>query len=244
MPEFTLAPGEGSAGKCSPAGEPAGIPERQILPGLSALPEGRRTDVRSFMCVPLVSKGKDIGVLMLNHPSERVRTGTASDDAVPFASYLAIASENAGMFGLVKISGREGLPYAALQPRVVPRELAIELERANRYRSSMAVIMLDLDASRRSTTGTSTRRGTGCWRWWRRNWGPTCGKTDIAARYWGDESRDSSGDRSSLRGGDRRAYRRGDLERPAGHRGGERHLLHREASVRLLRPRPPGRERF
>src|SRR5512141_2336945 len=100
-PEFTIAPGEGVAGKVFTTGEPAWIPDVGSSPDFLHY-GGLRTDVRSFMCVPLVSKGKNIGVLMLNHPEPNA----FEPDLLPLmrvlASYLAIAIENAEMFRLVK----------------------------------------------------------------------------------------------------------------------------------------------
>ena len=82
-------------------GEPAWIPDVRSSPDFLQY-GGRRTDVRSFMCVPLVSKGKNIGVLMLNHPEPNAFEPELLPTMRVLASYLAIAIENAGMFGLVK----------------------------------------------------------------------------------------------------------------------------------------------
>ena len=144
MPEFTLAPGEGVAGKVFATGEPAWIPDVRSSPDFLHY-GGRRTDVRSFMCVPLVSKGKNIGVLMLNHPEPNAFEPELLPTMRVLASYLAIAIENAGMFGVVKSLAEKDSLTLLYNHGSFHEKLAIELERANRYVRPMAVIMLDLD---------------------------------------------------------------------------------------------------
>src|SRR3990172_5790726 len=100
-PAFTLAPGEGVAGKVFSTGKPAWIPDVKSSPDFLHY-GGRRTDVRSFLCVPLQSKGKTIGVLMLNHPEPNAFEPELLPTMRVLASYLGIAIENAELFGFVK----------------------------------------------------------------------------------------------------------------------------------------------
>lgn len=185
-PEFTLAPGEGVAGKVFTTGEPAWIPDVRSSQDFLHY-GGRRTDVRSFMCVPLVSKGTNIGVLMLNHPEPNAFEPELLPTMRVLASYLAIAIENAGMFGLVKSLSEKDSLTLLYNHGSFHEKLAIELERANRYVRPMAVIMLDLDHFKEvndrygHTTGDRVLALVAGVLW------AHLRKTDIAARYGGDE---------------------------------------------------------
>lgn len=171
------------------------------------------------MCVPLVSKGKNIGVLMLNHPEPNAFEPELLPTMRVLASYLAIAIENAGMFGLVKSLAEKDSLTLLYNHGAFHEKLAIELERANRYVRPMAVIILDLDHFKEINDRYGHTTGTGCSRWWRAHWEPTCGRRTSRRGTGGRVRGDPAGGRPFLRGADRGAYRRGDLERPAGHRG-------------------------
>ena len=186
MPEFTLAPGEGVAGKVFTTGEPAWIPDVRSSPDFLHY-GGRRTDVRSFMCVPLVSKGKNIGVLMLNHPEPNAFEPELLPTMRVLASYLAIAIENARMFGFVKSLSEKDSLTLLYNHGAFHEKLAIELERANRYVRPMAVIMLDLDCFKEINDRYGHTTGDRVLALVAGVLGAHLRKTDIAARYGGDE---------------------------------------------------------
>lgn len=186
VPEFTLAPGEGVAGKVFVTGEPAWIPDVRSSPDFLHY-KGRRTDVRSFMCVPLVSKGKNIGVLMLNHPEPNAFEPELLPTMRVLASYLAIAIENAGMFGVVKSLAEKDSLTLLYNHGSFHEKLAIELERANRYVRPMAVIILDLDHFKEINDRYGHTTGDRVLALVAGALGAHLRKTDIAARYGGDE---------------------------------------------------------
>lgn len=185
-PEFTIAPGEGVAGKVFTTGESAWIPDVGSSPDFLHY-KGIRTDVRSFMCVPLVSKGKNVGVLMLNHPEPNA----FEPDLLPMmrvlASYLAIAIENAEMFRLVKSLAEKDSLTLLYNHGAFHEKLAIELERANRYIRPVAVIMLDLDHFKEINDRYGHTTGDRVLSLVAGVLGAHLRKTDIAARYGGDE---------------------------------------------------------
>jgi len=186
MPEFSLDPGEGVAGKVFTTGEAAWIPDVRSSPDFLHY-GGRRTDVRSFMCVPLVSKGRNIGVLMLNHPEPNAFEPELLPTMRVLASYLAIAIENAGMFGLVKSLSEKDSLTLLYNHGSFHDKLAIELERANRYVRPMAVIMLDLDHFKEINDRYGHITGDRVLALVAGALGAHLRKTDIAARYGGDE---------------------------------------------------------
>jgi len=186
MPEFTLAPGEGVAGKVFVTGEPAWIPDVRSSPDFLHY-GGRRTDVRSFMCVPLVSKGKNIGVLMLNHPKPNAFEPELLSTMQVLGSYLAIASENAGMFGMVKSLAEKDSLTMLCNHGSFHEKLAIELERANRYIRPLAVILLDLDNFKEINDRYGHTTGDRVLVLVAGALGAHLRKADISARYGGDE---------------------------------------------------------
>ncbi|MGE5283661.1 MAG: diguanylate cyclase [Actinomycetota bacterium] len=185
-PDFTLAPGEGVAGKVFLTGEPAWIPDVRSSPDFLHY-GGRRTDVRSFMCVPLASKGKNIGVLMFNHPEPNGFEPELLQTMMVLASHLAVAIENAGMFGLVKSLAEKDSLTLLYNHGSFHDKLAIELERANRYVRPMAVIMLDLDRFKEVNDRYGHTTGDRVLALVAGALGAHLRKTDIAARYGGDE---------------------------------------------------------
>jgi diguanylate cyclase (GGDEF)-like protein len=186
MPDFTLAPGEGVAGKVFATGEPAWIPDVRSSPDFPHH-EGCGADVRSLMCVPLVSKGKNTGVLMLYHREPNAFEPEMIPTMEVLASYLAIAIENAGLFGRVKSLAEKDSLTLLHNHGSFHEKLAIELERANRYVRPMAVIMLDLDRFKEINDRYGHATGDRVLALVAGALGAHLRKTDIAARYGGDE---------------------------------------------------------
>jgi len=139
------------------------------------------------MCVPLVSKGKNIGVLMLNHSEPNAFEPELLPTMRVLASYLAIAIENAEMFGLVKSLAEKDSLTLLYNHGAFHEKLAIELERANRYVRPMAVIILDLDNFKEINDRYGHTTGDRVLALVAGALGAHLRKTDIAARYGGDE---------------------------------------------------------
>src|SRR5512134_545147 len=183
---FTLAPGDGIAGKVFSSGEPAWVPDVRSFPEFQYY-GGSRKDVRSFLCVPLTSKGKSIGVLMLNHSEPNAFEPEILPTMRVLASYLAIAIENAELFGFVKSLAEKDSLTLLYNHGAFHEKLAIELERANRYGRPMSVIMLDLDGFKEINDRYGHMTGDRVLVLVAGALGAHLRKTDIAARYGGDE---------------------------------------------------------
>jgi diguanylate cyclase (GGDEF)-like protein len=186
IPPFTLAPGEGIAGKVFLTGEPAWIPDVKGQPEFQYF-GGRRKDVQSFLCVPLVSKGKSIGVLMLNHPEPHAFEPELLPTMRVLATYLAIAIENAELFGFVKSLAEKDSLTLLYNHGSFHERLGIELERANRYGRTMSVLMLDLDGFKEINDTYGHTTGDRVLVLVAGALGAHLRKADIAARYGGDE---------------------------------------------------------
>jgi len=183
---FTLEPGEGIAGKVFLSGESAWIPDVKGSPEFQyygVLPR----DVRSFLCVPLLSKGKSIGVLMLHHAKPNAFEPELLPTMRVLASYLAIAMENAELFGFVKSLAEKDSLTLLYNHGAFHEKLGIELERSSRYGRPMAVIMLDLDGFKEINDTYGHTTGDRVLVLVAGALGAHLRKTDIAARYGGDE---------------------------------------------------------
>jgi len=188
-PPFSLAPGEGIAGKVFVTGEPAWVPDVKASPEFRYY-DGNRRDIRSFLCVPLASKGKSIGVLMLNHTEPNAFEPELLPTMRVLANYLAIAIENADLFGFVKSLAEKDSLTLLYNHGAFHEKLGIELERSNRYNRPVSVIMLDLDGFKEINDRYGHVVGDRVLVLVAGVLGAHLRKTDIAARYGGDELAD------------------------------------------------------
>jgi diguanylate cyclase (GGDEF)-like protein len=181
-----VAPGEGIAGRVFENGEPVYVPD--VRDSTEFLYSGEaRTAVRSFMCVPLLSKGKSIGVLNINHPEPNAFDAESLATMRVLASYLATAIENAELFQFVKTLAEKDSLTLLYNHGAFHEKLQIELERAARYGRAISVIMIDLDCFKEINDTYGHLVGD---RILLMTAGVLCAhlrKSDIAARYGGDE---------------------------------------------------------
>jgi diguanylate cyclase (GGDEF)-like protein len=184
--EFEIAPGEGVSGRVFETGEPVYLPDVRSSSEFLYY-GGRRMDVRSFICVPLLSKGKTIGVLNVHHSSPNAFDAESVATMRVLASYMAIAIENADLFNFVKTLAEKDSLTLLYNHGAFHEKLQIELERAARYGRALSVIMLDLDGFKEINDSYGHVVGD---RILLMTAGVLCAhlrKSDIAARYGGDE---------------------------------------------------------
>lgn len=184
--DFQVASGEGVAGKVFETGEPVYIPDVRTSSEFLFY-GGARKDVRSFMCVPLLSKGKSIGVLNVNHSEPNAFDAESLATMRVLASYMATAIENAELFHFVKALAEKDSLTLLYNHGAFHEKLQIELERAARYGRTLSVIMLDLDSFKEINDSHGHLVGD---RILLMTAGVLCAhlrKSDIPARYGGDE---------------------------------------------------------
>lgn len=184
--DFHVAPGEGVAGRVFEAGEPIYVPDVRSSTEFLYY-GGARMDVRSFMCVPLLSKGKAIGILNVNHSEPNAFDAESLATMRVLASYLAIAIENAELFHFVKTLAEKDSLTLLYNHGAFHEKLQVEMERAARYGRALSVIMLDLDCFKEINDTYGHLVGD---RILLMTAGVLCAhlrKSDIAARYGGDE---------------------------------------------------------
>ncbi|NJD63026.1 MAG: GGDEF domain-containing protein [Deltaproteobacteria bacterium] len=181
-----IAPGEGVSGRVFETGAPAYLPDVRSSSELPYPGSGMR-DIRSFVCVPLLSKGKAIGVLNVHHGSPNAFDAESIATMRVLATYLASAIENADLFRFVKALAEKDSLTLLYNHGAFHEKLQIELERAARYGRALSVIMLDLDGFKGINDAYGHLVGD---RILLMTAGVLCAhlrKSDIAARYGGDE---------------------------------------------------------
>ena len=139
-----IAPGEGVPGRVFETGEPVYIPDVRSPLDLHYCGDNRM-GVRSFMCMPLMFKGKAIGVLNFNHSEPNAFDAESLATMRAMASYIAIAIENANLFRFVKGLAEKDSLTLLYNHGVFHEKLNIELERAARYGRPLSVLLMDLD---------------------------------------------------------------------------------------------------
>ncbi|HZW37632.1 MAG TPA: sensor domain-containing diguanylate cyclase, partial [Candidatus Deferrimicrobiaceae bacterium] len=181
-----IAPGEGVAGRVFETGDPVYLPDTRSSSDLPYSGSGKM-DIRSFVCVPLLSKGKAIGVLNVHHSSPNAFDAESIATMRVLATYLASAIENADLFRFVKTLAEKDSLTLLYNHGAFHEKLQIELERAARYGRALSVIMLDLDGFKEINDAYGHLVGD---RILLMTAGVLCAhlrKSDIAARYGGDE---------------------------------------------------------
>ncbi len=185
-PGFTVGKGEGVSWRVFESGEAVYIPDVRATPEIRYY-NGEKPDVRSFLSVPLLSKGKVVGILNVNHPEPNAFDGESLATMRVLATYIAIAVENAELFHFVKTLADKDSLTLLHNHGSFHTMLQIELERATRYGRSLSVIMLDLDGFKEINDTHGHLVGD---RILMMTAGVLCAhlrKSDVAARYGGDE---------------------------------------------------------
>lgn len=184
--ELSFGPGEGISWRVFESGQPMYIPDVRTSSEFRYY-HGKRMDVRSFMSVPLLSKGKPIGVLNVNHPEPNAFDAESLATMRVLAAHMAIAIENAQLFQFVRTLADKDSLTLLHNHGAFHNRLQIELERAARYGRSLSVMMLDLDSFKEINDTHGHLIGD-------RILVMTAGvlmahlrRSDVAARYGGDE---------------------------------------------------------
>jgi len=141
---IVVRPGEGVAGRVFESGQAFFVPGPGGAPG-PALAGGPARDARSVMAVPLVSRGRVIGVLDVQHPEPDGLDAESMAMLRALAAHIATAVENAELFGFVKTLAAKDSLTLLFNHGAFHRRFEEELERADRYRRPLSVMMLDLD---------------------------------------------------------------------------------------------------
>jgi len=181
--------GEGIAGWVAQERIPLVVPDVSADPRFCSIIDketGYKT--KSIMCVPIKSKGNILGVLeIINKTTNEPFTKADLDLMLRIVDHAAIAIERASLYQkMEELSITDDLTKL-FNTRYLDRTLEIEISRANRHHTSLALIFMDIDYFKKVNdnyghlTGSKMLVEVGqilirCLR-----------SIDIVARYGGDE---------------------------------------------------------
>jgi diguanylate cyclase (GGDEF)-like protein len=190
-------------GKLTPAIEMGGtLPVEQGIAG-RALSTGRAVvindvttdpayfsgflETKSEMCLPLISFGKQLGVVCLESATAGAFEQTDVQPLESVADIIATAIQNADYFDQAKaLANVDGLT-GAFNRRFFESRIAEELERAGRYGKQLAVIMLDIDHFKRLNDEFGHLLGDEVLRQVSALFRSQLRKVDFVCRYGGEE---------------------------------------------------------
>ena len=179
----TLPPGAGLSGRAIQSGKPVVENDVQAVPGYVHGFE----ETRSEMCLPLICFGETLGVLALE---------SARKDAFPpgdvqplesVADICANAIQNARYFERVRqmayVDGLTGM----FNRRFFEMRILEEIERAQRYRHGLSIIMVDIDNFKKLNDEFGHLLGDEVLRQVGTLFSQQLRKVDMACRYGGEE---------------------------------------------------------
>jgi len=197
---LVLRASQGSFTPCEASGEPlpvtAGSWGRALAAGKTLIENdvgiveeyfGFYHETRSRMCIPLVSFGQTLGVLVLEseHTGSFQQGDVESLEAV--ADICATAIQNAHYVERVKqLAYLDGLT-GIFNRRFFELRIVEEIDRARRFESGMAVLMVDIDQFKRLNDEFGHLLGDEVLRQVSSIFHQQLRKTDVVCRYGGEE---------------------------------------------------------
>ena len=178
-----LPPLAGLPGQALAAGAAVVANEVTTTPGYVALLK----EARSEICVPMLSLGNKIGVLVLDNASANVfdREDVAALEAV--ADIFASAIQNVHYVEQVKqLAYLDGLT-GIFNRRYFELRITEEIERASRYSHELSVVMVDIDHFKRINDEFGHLLGDEVLRQIGRMFSTQLRKPDVLCRYGGEE---------------------------------------------------------
>ncbi len=147
LKDMHLAIGEGIAGSVARTGEVLLIPDVASDPRFtSKMDEATHFKTQSIICVPLMSKGRVLGVVeLINSMQDKQFNSNDLKILTTLTDYAAIAIENAKYLQKVQeLTIRDDLT-TLYNSRYLHLMLEREMERSKRYGLHFSIIFLDLD---------------------------------------------------------------------------------------------------
>ena len=144
-------------------------------------------ETASRMCIPLVSFGQILGILMLDSNKARAFSNDEVQPLESVADICATAIQNADYIERIKqLAYLDGLT-GIFNRRYFELRIAEEIERARRFASGMAVIMIDIDHFKRLNDEFGHLLGDEVLRQVSSILNQHLRKTDVVCRYGGEE---------------------------------------------------------
>jgi diguanylate cyclase (GGDEF)-like protein len=144
-------------------------------------------DIRSVIAVPLKKRDRSIGVFYISHKDENAFDPETLGTVKTLVRTISIAIENTELYQYAKMLAERDSLTLLYNHGTFHSRLEYELERAGRYRRNLTVIMLDIDAFKLVNDNFGHVTGDKILKMVAGVINAHTRKTDIAARYGGDE---------------------------------------------------------
>jgi len=179
--------GSSAAGRAALTGEPVHVVDASrdevYLKGELLANEG----LRSLLCLPLLVRGRCIGVMTLYHRRSRSYEPEELRFLSTFASTVSIAVDNARLYGeqsrLAVTDGLTGL----YNHKHFHEALAAEVNRARRYGHPISLILVDIDHFKSYNDAWGHQAGDAMLRTLAGVFKAAARENDLVARYGGEE---------------------------------------------------------
>ncbi|OGP15366.1 MAG: hypothetical protein A2054_10540 [Deltaproteobacteria bacterium GWA2_55_10] len=190
LKDLRLKVGEGVAGWVARERKPLLVPDVNKDPRFSKkADEVSNFTTQSIICVPLITRGRCLGVIELINKVES-EEGFSEDDLLiltTLADFSAIAIENAIFFQRVQELTITDDLTKLYNSRFLHSRLEYEVERAKRFRYELSMIFLDLDYFKDVNDRHGHLRGSKLLKEVARLILSLIRNVDMACRYGGDE---------------------------------------------------------
>ncbi len=179
--------GTSAAGRAALSGEPVHVHDVRsddvYLKGEQLVREG----LRSLLCLPLLVRGRCIGVMTLYHRHPRTYEAEELRFLSTFAGTVSIAVDNARLYGeqsrLAITDGLTGL----YNHKHFHEALAAEFGRARRYGQPLSVVLVDIDFFKVYNDSWGHQAGDALLRTLSGIFKAAARENDLVARYGGEE---------------------------------------------------------
>lgn len=178
--------GEGITGHVLKTCQPLYIPDTRQEPRYLSY-KGARSGEGSFLSIPLLGKGKLVGILNLFRPSPDAFSSQEVQFLKTIAVEMAIALMNAGLYSRTReLAVRDEL--TDLYNRRHFREVfPLEIKRAQRFKQQLSLLMIDLDQFKRFNDTYGHLEGDRCLRELARLMSSNIREVDLIGRFGGEE---------------------------------------------------------
>ena len=147
LKQLTVLAGEGIAGTVFTAGKPRLVADVHQDPDFAPrFDEETRLHTRSALAVPLLSRGRVLGVLeLVNGEGATLFTEDDLRAASAIADFAAIAIENARNFKRVQELTQVDEHTGLFNARKLTSEMEVEVKRCQRFGRPMSLLFIDID---------------------------------------------------------------------------------------------------
>ena len=178
--------GEGVVGKVYSTGESVYIPDMNKI-SAQVYARGLKRDVRSVIAVPLKKRDRTIGVFYISHTEDNAFDPETLGTVKTLVRNIAIAIENTELYQYAKMLAERDSLTLLYNHGTFHSRLGYEVDRAGRYRRPLTVVMLDIDSFKLVNDKFGHITGDKILKMVAGVINAHTRKTDIAARYGGDE---------------------------------------------------------